>query len=310
MDCLFTTLGPITKENLGLILPHEHVFVDLRTPDKPGYAQAGAAEVIALMAPQIAAAQAQGVTALVECTTIGVGRRADIDLAVSQATGLPIVVPTGSYREPWITPWVAAASEQELEDWMVRELSERFDEADYRAGWIKISAGDDGISPLEARILRAAARAGQRTGAVIGSHTIKGRVVMDQLDIIEAEGYRAERFISIHTQEEPDFGLNLAVAARGAWIEYDHVGRSDDEGIITLIRQVISSGYGDQLLLSHDLGWFDPALPGGGVPRPYTHLAGVLLPKLADAGVGPDVIRQLTHDNPFAAFARPRCYDN
>ena len=305
MDCLFTTLDPIAKENLGLILPHEHVFVDLRTPDKPGYPQAEAAEVVALMAPQIAAAQAQGVTALVECTTIGVGRRADIDLAVSRATGLPIVVPTGSYREPWITPWVAAASEQELEDWRVCELSERFDGADERAGWIKISAGDDGITPLEARILRAAARAGQRTSAVIGSHTIKGRVVMDQLDIIEAEGYRAERFISIHTQEETDFGLNLAVAARGAWIEYDHVGRSDDGGIIALVRQVISAGYGDQLLLSHDLGWFDPALPGGGVPRPYTHLAGVLLPKPSDAGVGPDEIRQLTHDNPFAAFARP-----
>ena len=76
MDCLFTTLGPITKENLGLILPHEHIFVDLRTPDMPGYAQAEAAEVVALMAPQIAAAQAQGVTALVECSTIGVGRRA------------------------------------------------------------------------------------------------------------------------------------------------------------------------------------------------------------------------------------------
>ncbi len=30
---------------------------------------------------------------------------------------------------------------------------------------------------------------------------------MDQLDIIEAEGGRADRFISIHTQEEADFGL-------------------------------------------------------------------------------------------------------
>ena len=83
---------------------------------------------------------------------------------MSQAADFPIVVPTGSYREPWITDWVAAASEKELEDWMVRELTERFDEADYRAGWIKISAGDDGISATEERILRAAARAAARTG--------------------------------------------------------------------------------------------------------------------------------------------------
>jgi hypothetical protein len=27
---LFTTLGPKTEDELGMILPHEHVFVDLR----------------------------------------------------------------------------------------------------------------------------------------------------------------------------------------------------------------------------------------------------------------------------------------
>jgi len=187
---------------------------------------------------------------------------------------------------------------------MVRELTVRFDEADYRAGWIKLSAGDDGLTELETRILRAAARAGARTGAVIGSHTIKGRVVMDQLDIIEAEGYRADRFISIHTQEEKDFELNLAVAARGAWIEYDHVGRGDDGAIIDLVTGVLDAGFGRQLLLSHDTGWYDPAKPGGGTPTPYTHLNTVFLPKLVQAGVDDATIRQLTEDNPFRAFAR------
>lgn len=301
---LWTTLGPRTEADLGMILPHEHVFVDLRTPDQPGYAQADADEVVRLMAPQIERIKTLGITALVECSTGGVGRRADFDLAVSLATDFPIVVPTGNYREPWIPAWVGEASEAALEAWMVRELEERFDEADFRAGWIKISAGDDGITPLEAKILRAAARAGQRTGAVIGSHTIKGRVVMDQLDIIEAEGYRADRFISIHTQNETDFSLNLAVAERGAWIEYDHVGREPDEVVLPLIEKALAAGRGSQLLLSHDLGWFDPALPGGGVPRPYTHLSEVLLPKLRASGVDDATIVQLTHANPFAAFAR------
>src|SRR5437868_2220653 len=194
---LFTTLGPLTEDRLGMILPHEHVFVDLRTPDQPGYAQAEAADVVRLMGPEIERIKRLGVTALVECTTGGVGRRADFDLAVSRATNFPIVVPTGNYREPWIPAWVRTATEAELEAWMLRELTVRFDEADYRAGWIKLSAGDDGITPLEARILRAATRAAVATGAVIGSHTIKGRVVMDQLDIIEAKGGDPSRFISI-----------------------------------------------------------------------------------------------------------------
>ena len=265
---LFTTLGPLRRAQLGMILPHEHVFVDLRTPDQPGYGVADAADVVALMAPQIEAIKAQGVTALVECSTGGVALRVDLDLAVSQATGFPIVVPTGNYREPWIPAWVGAASQDELEAWMFSELTEGIGETGVKAAWIKVSAGDDGITPLEARILRAAARAARRCDAVIGSHTIKGRVVMDQLDIIEAEGHSASRFISIHTQAEPDFALHKAVAARGAWIEYDNIGWVPDEETVPLILRALDAGLGEQLLLSHDMGWFDPAQPGGGVPRP------------------------------------------
>jgi phosphotriesterase-related protein len=302
---LYTTLGPIGRDRLGMILPHEHVYVDLRTPDQPGYASGEAADVVALMAPEIEKIKVLGVTALVECTTGGVGRRADFDLAVSRATNFPIVVPTGNYREPWIPQWVAPATEAELEAWMLRELTVRFDEADYRAGWIKLSAGDEGITPLEAKILRAATRAAIATGAVIGSHTIKGRVVMDQLDIIEREGGDATRFISIHTQAETDFGLNLAVAERGAWIEYDNIGYVDDSELIPRVLKVVAAGRGSQLLLSHDMGWYDPAKPRGGTPRPYTHLSEVMLPKLRAAGVDEAMIVQLTHSNPFEAFARP-----
>lgn len=304
MRLLHTTLGPFTKDQLGMILPHEHVFVDLRTPDQPGYAEAEAADVVRLMAPEIEAIKARGITALVECSTGGVGRRADLDLAVSRATNFPIVVPTGNYREPWIPDWVREASEQALEDWMVDELDHGIEDTGVRAGWIKLSAGDDGITPLEARILRAAARAGARTGAIIGSHTIRGRVVMDQLDIIEKEGYRADRFISIHTQEEPDFALNRAVADRGAWIEFDHVGRAPDDAVADLVIRALEAGYEAQMLISHDRGWFDPAKPGGGTPMPYTHLSDVLLPLLTTRGVAAETIRRLTHENPFNAYAR------
>ncbi|ULJ79440.1 esterase [Rhizobium sp. C104] len=304
MKFLRTTLGPKSKSELGMILPHEHVFVDLRTPDQPGYADAETEDVVRLMAPEIERIKKLGVTALVECSTGGVGRRADIDLAVSIATDFPIVVPTGNYREPWIPEWVRHASEQELEAWMLRELTEQIDEIGFQAGWIKLSAGDDGMTALETKILRAAARAAAQTDAVIGSHTIRGRVVMDQLDVIEAEGYRADRFISIHTQEEKDFAYNLAVAERGAWIEYDHVGRAGDDEVAELVIRALEAGCGDRLLLSHDRGWYDPALPMGGTPKPYTHLSMVLLPELRRRGVDDGTLMRLTHDNPFEAFAR------
>jgi phosphotriesterase-related protein len=306
MAQLITTLGPIRADELGLILPHEHVFVDLRTWDQPGYAQAETNAVVTLMAPELARAQAAGVTALVECSTVGVGRRPDILKAVSEATGFPLVVPTGVYREPWIPDWVHAATEAELRDWMTGELSDEIRPDGVKAGWIKLSAGDDGLTECEAKVLRAAAAAGATTNAVIGSHTIRGRVVQDQLKIIEEAGYSPERFIWIHTQAEPDFDLHVEIARRGAWIEYDAIGSDQlsDDFFVERIQRVLNAGLGDRLLLSHDRGWYDPALPGGGTPKPFTYLSETFLPKLQQAGMDEPTLHQLTQSNPFRAFAR------
>jgi phosphotriesterase-related protein len=303
MARIISTLGPKSSAELGIILPHEHIFVDLRTWDTPGYAQAQVEEVIQLMAPEVIRAKEAGVTAIVECSTVGVGRRADIDLAVSLAAQLPVVVPTGIYREPWVPDWAHAASEAKLTEWMLGELQGEIETSGVQAGWIKLSAGDDGLTGCETKILRAAAAAGRETNAVIGSHTIRGRVVRDQLDIIEAMGYTAERFIWIHTQAEPDFELHLEMARRGAWLEYDAIGEND-KNYLRKIQRLLEAGLGDRLLLSHDRGWYDPALPGGGVPKPYTYLPDQFLPKLRAAGVGEGTISQITQANPFQAFAR------
>lgn len=302
MTSIPTTLGPKSSTELGIILPHEHIFVDLRTWNTPGYAQAEVEHVIQLMAPELNRAQEAGVTAIVECSTVGVGRRADIDRAVSEVTHLPVVVPTGVYREPWIPDWVQAASEAHLTEWMLSELQGEIEDSGVQAGWIKLSAGDDGLTACETKILRAAAIAGRETNAVIGSHTIRGRVVRDQLNIIEAMGYTAERFIWIHTQAEPEFALHLEMARRGAWLEYDAIG-NQDENDLQNIQRLLDAGQGDHLLLSHDRGWYDPALAGGGVPKPYTYLPDQFLPKLRAIGVAEATIHQLTHSNPYRAFA-------
>ena len=306
MARIMTTLGPKRADELGTLLPHEHVFVDLRTWDQPGYADADPADVIALIAPEIERARAAGVTAIVECSTVGVGRRADIDRAVSASTGFPLVVPTGIYREPWVPAWAHDASEDALHEWMLEELTKEIAGTGVQAGWIKLSAGDDGLTECETKILRAAARAAMSTGSVIGSHTIRGRVVRDQLDIIEAAGLTPDRFIWIHTQAEPDSSIHREIARRGAWIEYDAIGSDDfdDTFFVEQIADALEAGLGGRLLLSQDRGAYDPAQSGGGTPRPYTYLIERFLPRLRSAGVDEAEIARLTQRNPFDAFAR------
>ena len=93
------------------------------------------------------------------------------------------------------------------------------------------------------------------------------------------------------------------MARRGAWLEYDWISSDDDRDLENILR-LLEAGLGEQLLLSQDRGWYDPALPGGGVPKPYTYLAEKFLPKLRASGVDEATIQQLTHTNPFQAFAR------
>jgi len=304
MPELITTLGPKTGPELGLILPHEHIFVDFRPPDHPEHGMAEVADVVALMAPEVEKTRPLGVTAIVDCTPVGVGRRVDILKAISEATGMPLVAPTGIYREPKVPAWAQAASEAEIADWMRGELQGEIEGSGVQAGWIKLSVGDDGITDCEAKILRAAARAGRETNAVIGVHTKLGRVVHDQLDIIEAVGYTAERFIWIHTQKYADFKSHLEVARRGAWLEYDGIGSGDDAFYLEVIPRALEAGLVDQMMLSHDRGWYDPAKPGGGVPKPFTYLFEQFLPKLVVVGVDQATIDTLMVTNPFRAFAR------
>lgn len=308
MTALITTLGRFELEDLGsgIILPHEHIFVDLRQPDVPGHGEAPMQAVVELMAPELERARAAGVVALVASTPEGVGRRADFVQAVSEAAGLPILVPTGVYREPWIPPWIHRASEDTLHQWMIHELNEGIGSTGVRAAWIKLSAGDNGMTECERKVLRAAAAAATETGAVIGSHTIRGRVVLEQLDIIEATGCPPERFIWIHTQAEPDMTLHLEVARRGAWLEYDALGSDNlpDERALALIQHIWDAGFGDQLLLSHDRGWYDAGQPGGGKPKPFTYLPDTFIPKMREAGFSEETIDRLVRLNPFHAFAR------
>ncbi len=304
MPQLITTLGAKTEHELGVILPHEHIFVDVRSLDTPGHGKADEAEVVALMRPELERAAAAGVSALVECTPEGVGRRIDLVAAVSRAAGMPVVVATGIYREPWVPAWAHSASEEQLYVWMLGELEGFIGGTGVQAGWVKLSAGDEGLTPVEKKILRAAARAASHAGAAIGSHTIRGQVVRGHLDILEQCGFPASRFIAIHAQAEPNFDLNLETARRGAWISYDGIGSGNDDLYVQRIQAMIAAGFGGQVILSHDRGWYSPGEPGGGLPRPLTYLCETFLPHLRAAGVREEDIRRLTVSNPFYALAR------
>ena len=246
---------------------------------------------------------------LVDAAPPGLGRRADIIVAVSRAAGLPVLVPTGLYRDAWIPEWARAASEEELRDWMVGELMGEIEDTDVAAGWIKLGASDGGLTEHERKALRAAVRAGhnhRRHHRLPRRERRRGPPHARHRGTVGLPG-RALRL----DPRGPGTGLGPARGARrrGAWVEFDSIGHGQgDQTHIDMIRHMLDAGLGEHVLLSMDSGWYDPGLPDcrAGCIKGYTYLSEAFLPRLREAGVDEATVGTLTRENPFHAFARPK----
>jgi phosphotriesterase-related protein len=286
-----TVKGAVAVENLGLILPHEHLFTDLRGPLVPDYARAEPQAVARVMEPHLAAAHAVEVTALVECSTVGVGRNIAVLQYLTEVTPIHIVAPTGVYREAFTPPPLRELAVEALAEEWIRDLTEGIEGTGARAGFIKIAMSDDGPTPLEVRNLKAAALASRQTGAAVVSHTASGAVARREMEILESAGLDLGNFIWAHANLEPDLTAHLEAARRGAYVELDAVGAEwqSQGALVDYTVALLEAGYGENILLSHDAGWYDPSQPDG-------------QPEEA-RGVTDDLLHLITVTNPARAFA-------
>lgn len=308
-EAYFRTLtGDVPISSLCMILPHEHLFTDLRGPNVDGYAQDDPDLVRKMMLPYLREAEEANVTALVECSTIGVGRNIAILARLAAETSIRIVAPTGIYSERFTPVMYKHKSIEELVEQWVGEITEGIGFTDQKAGFIKIASSDDGPTPLEERNIRAAARTSLATGAAVASHTIGGEAAVRTLDLLKAEGLDPHRFIWVHANSESDPEYHHTLAGEGAYIEFDNIGQpgTDHKELYGGIEALLQKGFKDQILLSHDAGWFQPGAPNGvpaGGMRGYTSLVKQFIPLLLEIGLKKSTIKLLTEDNPKRAFS-------
>ncbi len=296
-----TLRGPVAADALGRTLPHEHLFVDLRGPFVPGYAQADPERVVKRMQPYLDELAARGVTALVDCAPPGVGRSVPVLQRLAAATPIHIIAPTGVYKEGFIPTALLDLTPETLAELWVRELTEGMDGTDCRAGFIKVALSDTGPTAIEVRNLQAAALASQQTGAVVASHTIGEQAIRREVEVLARAGQDLRRFIWVHAHTVVGTAVHIEIAQRGVWLEFDAIGADQWMSQPVLLDSVIAlieAGYADQLLLSHDAGWYDPAQPDG-IPQPdgirgYTVLFDHFIPALRARGVTDAVIDQIT----------------
>jgi phosphotriesterase-related protein len=307
-----TVTGPVAANDLGWILPHEHVGIGsysrhARDPwDK--WALINDED---LLAQELRTFTAAGGACIVDLTNIGLGRNPDRIRRLSERSGVPIVMGCGWYRGSWGAPesFVDRRTTRDLADELVREFEEGVGGQGIKPGVIgEIGTDRTWVNAEEERVFRAVARAALATGMGIMCHAMRPRVGVAELDILLEEGSDPSRVVIGHVDLCPHLDYYLALLERGANIEFDflgqHSGRMHDAvepRIIDLLLELLQRGHADRILLSHDFGInFNLHLTGG---NGYVYLSDNFLPRLRQRGVDEASIRLMTVLNPLRVLA-------
>lgn len=258
MTAVHTVLGPVAPADLGVVLPHEHVFFDLRprftaptgvpaTLTGEPVQLANLAWVryhqrnnrdnlvlddVGLLASELEKFRAAGGGTVVDLSPQCAGRDVAKLVKVARATGLTVIAGTGFYVEEFQSAATKAASVEELAAVMVAELSIGIadpvgEPTGVRAGII----GEIGCSwPLadsERRVLQAAALAQQQTGAAISVHPGRDEDAPYQIAaILQEAGADLSRVVMGHIDRTfAGHEMVARLADLGCFLEFDLFGQ-------------------------------------------------------------------------------------
>jgi phosphotriesterase-related protein len=306
MTDVLTVLGPVPAESLGVVLTHEHLILDLCRVTRDA---SQILNEVPLAVRELGFFAGAGGASVVEVTNRGLGRDPCALVEIARATGLNVIMGAGWYREPFYDRSIYERTTNEIADEIVRDLMIGVDDTGIRAGIIgEIGADLHYVSPAEERVLRAAARAHKQTNVTITTHGVRSPVGLAQLDILEDEGVDLRRVIIGHCDFYPHPEFHLAVARRGAFVQFDSIGRGfyewDIEQRLNWVLRLIDAGFGQRILLSHDVCMKPHLRAYGG--QGYDYVLTGFLPRLHEAGVTTEQLHVLTVDNPRAALTGDR----
>jgi phosphotriesterase-related protein len=330
-----TVLGPVPTSELGTTLMHEHVFNDCSCAWR-GHESGYHSEIMhkkvdasmqqqlikdpfgcldncgnddeALAIQELAPVAVHGGKTLVDPTNRGVGRDPEALMRVAKATGLNIIMGSGYYLHSSHPAELSALSVDDIASEIEIEYEVGVDQTGARIGLI----GEIGVSTeftdSEMKVLKASAKAAVRIGLPLMVHLPAwDRHAHKVLDVVESCELDPARVILCHMNpSHDDQSYQQALAARGAFIEYDMIGMdyifeqgsvtcpTDHESAIGLAN-LAEAGFLDQLLLSQDVFLKSMLTAYGG--KGYAHLFSEFLPRLLGHGFGQKEIDHMMISN-------------
>jgi 5-phospho-D-xylono-1,4-lactonase len=312
MNLVETTLGALEPSTLGWVNAHEHVIMDsgLTIVKEPDFKLDSVEKAI----EELGRWRAAGGGAIVDGQPFGCGRNVDKLIAVSSATGIPIVVPTGFQQKAFYLPdhWIYRYSTEEIAEQIILELTEGVDANNLespivkrrtvKAGFVKVAVEYHFISAHAARHIQVAGLAHRATNCPIMVHTDMGTSSQITLDALEAAGVPLDRVQLCHMDRNPDVRVHVQAAERGAFVQYDTPGRvkyQPETEVVKLMREMFDRGLGHRVLLGGDTARRSYWKAYGGGPG-LDYLVSQFTPRLRDEGLSEDKLETVWHRNAVA----------
>jgi len=312
-------LGPIAPEALGVTLMHEHIIYGAAG----WYADSTVAPfdrdaVIKSSLSVMKTLKTYGLQTFVDATANDTGRDAGLLKEISEKSGINIVCATGLYSEAeGASPYFrmrtqAGDATSEIAEMFMKEITSGIGKTKVKAGVIKVATGNGRISAYEEMVLRAAARAQKETGVPIITHTEAGTMGPEQVDLLMSEGISPQRIMVGHMCGSADLKYHISVLEKGAYIAFDRIGLEvihPDTVRRACIVGLISIGYADRIMLSHDsvlrmLGRSVEEAKSLLLPNWVpTHIFKNIIPALRDSGVSAEKIKLMMVENPRRLFS-------
>ncbi|MGZ2356820.1 phosphotriesterase [Streptomyces sp. 372A] len=299
---LRTVLGDIAPDAVrGPALAHEHLVLDLDHRGDGGAVLTADGHAAAVTAELAALREEYGLALVVELTCRGMGRDVRTLARISRDARVAVIAATGWYYEPFHTPEIDRGGVGDLTAALVREIDHGIGTTGIRPGVLgEIGSHGDIPTPPESKVLRAAARAALATGLSVATHAQLGRGGLAQLELLTGEGLPPHRISLGHQDLLDDPAVHRELAASGAYVAFDTVGKDgyqSDDTRLRLLLALLEAGHADRALLSCDISRHGYLTSEGG--QGYGHLFGSFLPKVRAAGVDDDLIDLLTRRNPL-----------
>ena len=302
---LMTVNGWISAEQPGFSLTHEHILVDFIGADKIDPSRYNAEEVFQAALPKLLELKQRGFHTVMECTPVYIGRDVKLLKRLADARSLYILTNTGYYGaagEKYLPAHAWKESAEQIAAGWISEWKNGIEE-DIKPGFIKCGVDKYPLSEVQTKMIEAAAITHLATGLTIGVHTGNGEAAMEELRIIKSKGVKPDAWIWIHAQNEDDRKLHIRVAKAGGWVSYDGVNPGSISQCMNFLKDMKEQHLLQQVLLSHDSGWYHVGEPNGGKFNDYNTIPDKLIPALKENGFSEDEIQLLFATNPAKAFS-------